>query len=238
MRSPPPTILITGANRGLGLGLARAYLADGFRVITASRRSSPELLALRNDRLAVFELDLTDDKALRELAGELSGTDIDILVNNAGMMARPQGMEDEKGVQGFGHFDRELWHELFDINLFTPMRLAELFVEHVARTPRGRIVTINSTLGSMAMNEYGGLYAYRASKAGVGAITKSMSIDLAERGVIAVSLHPGWVQTRVGGPDAPLAVEESVAGMKQVIDGLQAKDSGRFLAHDGSQVPW
>ncbi|MDT8322170.1 MAG: SDR family oxidoreductase [Xanthomonadales bacterium] len=233
-----PTILITGANRGLGLGLTRAYLQDGFQVITASRHSSPELEALQNARLRIFQVDLTNDDALRELADELSGSDIDILVNNAGTMAKPPGAESEQGVQGFGHFDRDLWRELFDINLFTPMRLAELFVEQLARSPHGRIVTISSSLGSMGMNEYGGLYAYRASKAGVNAIMKSMSLDLAERGVIAVPLNPGWVKTRVGGPDAPMEVEESVAGMKRVIDGLQPSDSGRFWSWDGSELPW
>lgn len=230
-----PTIMITGANRGLGLGLARAYLEDGFQVITTSRRSSPELEALENGRLRRFELDLADDAALRGLANELSGTAIDILVNNAGMMAREEG---EKGTQGFGHFDRDLWREVFDINLFTPMQLAELFVDQVGRTERGRIVTISSSLGSMDMNDYGDLYAYRASKAGVNAITKSMSLDLAERGVIAVALNPGWVRTRIGGPDAPLDIAESVAGMQRVIDGLQPSDSGRFLSWDGSELPW
>ena len=114
----------------------------------------------------------------------------------------------------------------------------ELLVENVARADNGRMVTISSMLGSMAMNDSGGLYAYRASKAGVNAIMKSMAIDLAERGVIAIALHPGWVRTDMGGPEAPLDVETSIRGMRSVIDGLRLQDSGEFLSWDGSKLPW
>ena len=140
--------------------------------------------------------------------------------------------------QGFGRFDRALWHRLFDINLFTPMRLAELLVEPLARAERGRIVTLSSMLGSMTMNRQGGLYAYRASKAGVNAIMKSMAIDLTDRGIICIALHPGWVRTDMGGADADIDITTSVSGMKSVIDNLRAEDNGAFLSYDGSEMPW
>ena len=233
-----PTALITGANRGLGLGLTRAYLDDGWSVIAVARQPLPEGLETEHQGLEVHRCNLVDDGDLDLLARNMSGRTIDVLINNAGRMAKAPGADDAEGQQGFGHFDRALWREVFEINLFTPMRLSELLVDSVARAPRGRIVTLSSMLGSMAMNDFGGLYAYRASKAGVNAIMKSMAIDLAERGVIAIALHPGWVRTDMGGPEAPLDVETSIRGIRSVIDGLRPQDSGEFLSWDGSKLPW
>lgn len=233
-----PTMLITGANRGLGLGLAQTYLDAGWSVVAAGRSSSPELEALQVEGLEFHALDLTDDAQLDDLAGRLASRTIDVLINNAGRMAKDELERGKESVQGFGHFDRALWHQVFDINLFTPMALAERLAENLARAERGKIITLSSTLGSMALNRFGGLYAYRASKAGVNAIMKSMAIDLAERGIIAIAMHPGWVRTDMGGPDADIDIETSVRGMKRVIDALQAADSGKFFGWDGSELPW
>lgn len=225
------TILLTGANRGLGLGLAGAFAADGWSVITAVRTASPELEALQEHGLRIEQLDLCDDDQLASLAERLEGRRIDVLVNNAGRMA-------VQGHQGFGHFDRALWHDLFDINLFTPMRLAELLLPNLEQSDRPRIVNLSSMLGSMELNTHGGLYAYRASKAGVNAISKSMALDLQEQGVIAIALHPGWVRTDMGGQKADLDIDTSVRGMKRVIENLGPDDSGRFFAWDGREMPW
>jgi NAD(P)-dependent dehydrogenase (short-subunit alcohol dehydrogenase family) len=231
------TVLITGANRGLGLGLSRVYLEDGWDVIAVARNTSPELEKLACSRLDIRECQLTDDGELAAIADSLAGQTIDVLINNAGRMAKTQG-DTTEGVQGFGHFNRALWHDVFDINLFTPMGLSELLVEQIAGSDRGRIVTLSSMLGSMALNQSGGLYAYRASKAGVNAIMKSMAIDLAEHDIISVAMHPGWVRTDMGGSRASFDIETSVRGMKAVIDGLRPEDSGKFLSHDGSEMPW
>ena len=224
-------ILITGANRGLGLGLARAFAADGWQVIAAVRRHSPELDALAPAGVEIHTLNLCSDDDLSALAASLGERPLDVLVNNAGRMARPRH-------QGFGEVDRALWHELFDINLFTPVRLAELLLPNLERAERGRIVTLSSMLGSMALNDHGGLYAYRASKAGVNAIMKSMAIDLEPHGIIAAALHPGWVRTDMGGAGADLDIETSVQGMKQVIEGLTPDQSGSLLAWNGNELPW
>jgi NAD(P)-dependent dehydrogenase (short-subunit alcohol dehydrogenase family) len=229
------SVLITGANRGLGLGLARAYHDDGWDVIAVSRRRSVELEQLGVES---FVQELADDSALERLAATLNGRTVDVLINNAGRMAIPDGAPQRSGLQGFGHFDRALWREVFDINVFTPMKLCELLADAVGDAPRGRMVVISSALGSMALNEQGGLYAYRSSKAAVNAIVKSMAADLGARGIIAVALSPGWVRTDMGGPDADLSVAESAAAMKAVIDGLKPEDSGKFLAHDGRELPW
>jgi len=232
------TVLITGANRGLGLGLARVYLEDGWNVIAVSRRASPELAALQNGRLHIRSCNLTHDAELKGLAASLEGQTLDVLINNAGRMANAGPDDSERRLQGFGHFNRELWHQVFDINLFTAMCLSELLVDNLARSQRGRIVTLSSMLSSMSLNSSGGLYAYRASKAGVNAIVKSMAIDLADRGIIAIAQHPGWVQTDMGGQGADLDIGTSVTGMKSVIDGLAPGDSGKLLSYDGSEMPW
>jgi NAD(P)-dependent dehydrogenase (short-subunit alcohol dehydrogenase family) len=114
-----------------------------------------------------------------------------------------------------------------------PMKMAEAFVEHVARSRQRKIVTLSSMLGSMSLNTSGGLYGYRASKAAVNAIMKSMSIDLAKRGIVAVAMHPGWVRTDMGGRDASLGIADSVHGMRRVIADLSGSDSGHFIAYDG-----
>jgi NAD(P)-dependent dehydrogenase (short-subunit alcohol dehydrogenase family) len=226
-----PRVLITGANRGLGLGFARAYHREGWEVVAAVRRSAPELEALAGDGVDIHRLDLCADDELSALPAGLAGRPLDLLLNNAGRMAEPKR-------QGFGHFDRALWHEVFDINLFTPMRLAELLAPNLERADRPRIVTLSSTLGSIQLNAQGGLYAYRASKAAVNAMTRSLALDLQDRGIIAIALNPGWVQTDMGGPDAELDVETSVRGMQRVIDGLRPADSGKFLSWDGRELPW
>jgi len=232
------TVLITGANRGLGCGLARVYLEDGWNVIAVNRRSSAELEALQNGRLDIRICELTDDAQLEALAKSLAGQPLDVLINNAGRMVRTGSEETAGKLQGFGHFERELWRQIFDINVFTPMYLAELLADNLSRSERGRIITLSSTLGSMALNSSGSTYAYRASKAGVNAITKSLSIDLASRGIIAIAQNPGWVKTDMGGQRADLEIETSVTGIKTVIDGLTLEDSGKFLSWDGSEIPW
>ncbi|MDX1379943.1 MAG: SDR family oxidoreductase [Xanthomonadales bacterium] len=226
-----PAVLVTGANRGLGLGFARAFAGDGWDVIAVVRNGSPELEALAGDGVEIHLLDLCDDDELSALPARLARQPLDLLINNAGRMGEPKR-------QGFGHFDRAVWRDVFDINLFTPMRLAELLAPNLERAERPRIVTLSSSLASMQLNEHGGLYAYRASKAAVNAITKSLALDLQDRGIIAVALNPGWVRTDMGGSDAELDVETSVDGMLRVIAGLRPDDSGKFLSWDGRELPW
>lgn len=233
-----PTVLITGANRGLGLGLARAFHEAGWRIIAVGRSDSAELDLLAGDRLEFHPCNLTGDSDLAALKSVLGDRIIDVLINNAGKMITSSFVKDGGSVQGFGHFKRDQWRELFDINLFTPMYLSELLADNIAQAKNGRIVTISSMLGSMEMNDMGGIYAYRASKAGVNAIMKSMSVDLKERGITAIAMHPGWVQTDMGGSGADIDVETSVSGMKRVIDDLSLADSGKFISYNGQEMPW
>ena len=231
-----PTVLVTGANRGLGLEFARQYVEDDWNVVAVCRRSSAALDALRGEKLGVRRADLTSDRELEGLARSLSGLTLDVLINNAGTMGDSTFAESGTATQAFGSFDRDEWLRVFDINVCTPMKLAELFAARMREG--GRIVTISSMLGSMGLNTIGGLYAYRASKAAVNSVMKSMGIDLERRGVIALALHPGWVRTDMGGDAADVDAPTSVRGMRAVIDGLGPDDAGRFIAYNGEMLPY
>lgn len=235
------TVLVTGANRGLGLELVKQYAADGWRVLACARRSSPALAAVagihRDVRLCV--LDVADHGAIDRLAAELAGEPVDVLLNNAGTLGRHGSFDGQsRSDQSFGHSDYEDWEHTFRVNAFAPMKMAEAFVEHVAASRQRKIVTLTSMVGSMALNSVGGLYGYRASKAAVNAIMKSMAIDLAKRGILAVAIHPGWARTSMGGPGADVGVAESVEGVRRVIASLSPGDAGRILAWDGQVLPY
>ncbi len=230
-----PTVLITGANRGLGLEFARQYAADGWRV-HATRRDPAGAEALNATAseaagaVTVHPLDVTDDGHIAALARALGGEAIDVLVNNAGVFG---GRHRE-----FGAIDYDRWEHALRVNTLGPMRMAEAFVEHVARSERKVIASISSQLGSIADNTSGGAYIYRSTKAALNAVVKSLSVDLAERGITVVALHPGWVATDMGGANAPLNPPDSVRGMRAVIEGLTPVDNGKFLSHDGGEIAW
>jgi NAD(P)-dependent dehydrogenase (short-subunit alcohol dehydrogenase family) len=234
-----PAVLITGANRGIGLELARQYIGRGWAVIAVSRGSSDPLEALsESGQLQSHRLDLTDDTALKALAESLQGQTIDVLVNNAGTMGWQNFAELGINAGRFGTFNREEWHQILDINLCTPMRLIELLIENLAASNNGRIVNISSVVSSMALNRVGGMYAYRASKAAINSITQSLAVDLASRNIIVVALHPGFVRTDMSGPVASIDPDESAAGVIKVIDELAPEMSGRLVAWNGDLMPW
>jgi NAD(P)-dependent dehydrogenase (short-subunit alcohol dehydrogenase family) len=236
-----PTVLITGANRGLGLELARQYAAEGWRVLACTRHpEAAPLAALAREQPAVsrHDLEVTDASSLGGLARSLEGMPIDVLLNVAGVMHRRVEPADGSTRSAFGALDYDDWARVLEVNVLGAARVAEALVEHVAASEQRKIVTLSSVLGSVAANDSGGLYAYRSSKAAVNAVMKSLAIDLAPRGIIAVPMHPGWVRTDMGGPKAPLGPEESAAGMRRVITGLTLADSGRFLQWDGQELPW
>ena len=236
-----PTVLITGANRGLGLELARQYAADGWRVLACARHPDAGPLADLaggQPHVRCHTLEVTDASSVGALAASLEGTPIDVLLNVAGVMHRRHDVADGTPRPAFGAFDYDDWARVLSVNVLGQARVAEALVDHVAASDQKKIVTLSSELGSVGGNKSGGLYAYRSSKAAVNALMKSMAIDLASRGIIAVPMHPGWVRTDMGGPKAPLSAEESASGMRRVIAGLTLADSGRFLQWDGQELPW
>jgi len=230
-----PSVLITGANRGLGLEFARQYVADGWQVFAACRDPSSaselrRLAAARDQKLKIMALDVTDGASIRAAAAELDGQAIDLLLNNAGIM----------GTRGqtIGNMDYEAWAKVLEANTMGPMRVSEEFVDQVARSGRKLIVTLTSGMGSLADNTSGGSIAYRSSKAAVNMVMRSLAIDLAPRGITCVVVNPGWVQTDMGGTNATLTTAESVTKLKSLFETLGPAQSGKFFNYNGREYPW
>lgn len=226
-----PTVLITGASRGLGLEFARQYAADGWEVI-ATCRDPAGATDLQATGAEVHGLDVTDDAALSGLGRTLSGRALDVLINNAGIYPL-------KGPQGsFGDIPPEPWMEALRTNVVAPWKVAETFVANLERAERPVLVTISSKMGSIADAGSPGSVVYRSSKAGANMVVKGLAIELGPRGIICLSFHPGWVQTDMGGPNALITPEQSITGMRALIAKATPADNGRFLAYDGQEVPW
>jgi NAD(P)-dependent dehydrogenase (short-subunit alcohol dehydrogenase family) len=217
-----PTVLITGANRGIGLEFARQYAADGWDVVATARTSSPELDALG---VRVEPLDMSNLDAIASFAGRLDS--LDLLIANAGTYG-PRSVTTAEDARG--------WAETFVINTIAPFLLAEAVLPLVARSG-GKLIAVTSKMGSIEDNSSGGYIAYRSSKTALNSAWRSLAIDNRGKAVCAV-LHPGWVQTRMGGRSAPLPPRDSVAGMRRVINNLGPGQSGGFFSYDGSQIPW
>ena len=208
-----PTALITGAGRGLGKELARQFAADGWKVISTERR----------------DMDMGNRRQIREYAARLKGEPIDLLFCNAGITGR-------KGMS-IGNFDFDSWEEILRVNLLGTAAVAEAFVENVAASERRVIAMMSSRLGSISESS-GMTLPYSTSKAALNMLVKGLAATLASRHIVVAALSPGWVRTDMGGAGAPLAPEVSVAGLRKVIQGLKADDSGGFFSHDGSEIPW
>ncbi|HZV61066.1 MAG TPA: SDR family oxidoreductase [Methylophilaceae bacterium] len=230
-----PSALITGANRGIGLEFARQYAEAGWQVHACSRHiDAPAFNRLADKHIGnihLHELDVSDHSQIDQLAKKVGGTPIDVLINNAGIY--PGGNK-----ENFGTIDYEEWVEAFRINTMAPLKMVEAFVDNVAKSSEKKIVNITSKMGSIDDNTSGGYYLYRSSKAALNMVVKSLSIDLAPRGITTVVLHPGWVQTDMGGFNAPTPPAESVAGIRRVIAGLRQKDSGKFYDFNGQEILW
>ncbi|MBO88846.1 MAG: short-chain dehydrogenase [Rickettsiales bacterium] len=215
-----PTVLITGASRGIGRVLADQYEDDGWNVISTCR--SPQ-------NLNEMALDITNVQQVHGIADELSDTPIDVLINNAGVIGQRDAV--------IGNIDYDHWEETFRINTLGPIRVAEALADNVVASEKKVMVFISSIMGSIAQNG-GGHYLYRSTKAALNAAMVSLSMDLASRGVICVSIHPGWVRTDMGGPSAALSVPDSANGIRNVIAGLRRDDNGCFYDYTGVEIPW
>jgi NAD(P)-dependent dehydrogenase (short-subunit alcohol dehydrogenase family) len=229
------TVLVTGANRGLGLEFARQYAADGWNVLAGCRKPSKAqaLQRLSQDmkgKLTLVEIDVTDARSVKRAAAEVGEGAVDVLINCAGVMG--------KSDQTIGTIDYGDWAQVLDVNVMGPARVTEAFLERVVQSSSRAIVTITSGMGSIADNTSGGYVPYRTSKAAVNMVMRSAAIDLARQRVICVVINPGWVKTDMGGPGATLTPEQSVTAMRRVIGRLGPKDSGKFYNYDGHEYPW
>jgi NAD(P)-dependent dehydrogenase (short-subunit alcohol dehydrogenase family) len=238
-----PTLLITGAGRGLGLEFARQYAADGWSVLACARtpehaRDLADLAGAADSRVTVYPLDVVDAASIERLAHTLAGLPIDVLLNNAGTIGAESFARRGMAIQRFGSSDYADWEYVVRVNVFGPMRMAERFVENVLAGTQKKIVTLTSIVGSIGSNTLGGLYAYRSTKAAANAVMHSMGLDLAKRGIIALPMHPGWARTDMGGPRAELEPGDAVRGLREVIGRLTLDDAGRFLSYAGQELPW
>lgn len=227
------TWLITGANRGIGLGLTRLLLKRGDKVIAACREPAraDELAALKTahgEALAIIAIDVTSARSVASAAEALAGP-IDVLVNNAGIY----GPRDRQGALDM---DFEAFEDVLRVNTVAPLRVAQAFLPQVTAA-KGKIITISSQMGSVTTPSTGAL-AYRASKAAVNKVMQGFAAEVRGRDVTCVVMHPGWVRTDMGGSGASLSVDQSTSGIVKVIDGLRLADTGSFRNFDGSVVPW
>jgi len=221
------TVLVTGANRGLGYEFARQYAEDGWNVIGTAR--SPERAdALKALGVRVLQLDVTDPESVAELADTLDGEPIDLLINNAGIFPR---------VSALAEIDIDAYLRTLNVNTVGPVRVTQALLPNLVAGKGRKIVGITSQLASIDKNS-GGFYGYRESKAALNMFTSSLAAELGPNGFICLAIHPGWVATDMGGPEAPLSPEDSVAAMKSVIDGATADDNGRYKSYKDDVVPW
>ncbi len=230
-----PTLLITGANRGLGLEFTKQYLADGWKVIACARHpeKSEELQKLKQAHPSLLELtslDVTDLSAIEALGQKFKQTPIDLLISNAGIYGGDR--------QEFGSIDYLAWQEIFKTNTLASMKLAESFLDSIQLGQKKCFMAITSKMGSIADNTSGGYYLYRSSKAALNMVIKSLSVDWQPYGITCLVLHPGWVQTDMGGAQAPLKPTQSVKGMIQVLSKVSLADTGRFLDFQGKEILW
>lgn len=229
-----PTILITGANRGIGLELTQQFVLDDWQVIACCRNPHDagqlQALATQHAAIEIHELEVTNYSQMADLAKRLAGRSIDILLSNAGIFGA-------KGV-GFGDVDASDYRQVLEVNTIAPLMLAQNFVDHVAASHRKLIAVISSKVGSIADNSGGGIYPYRSSKTAVNQVVKCLSIDLSDRGISAISLHPGWVKTEMGGPNAEITTAQSVSGLKKILQSAGPDQTGQFIEHDGNNIPW
>ena len=223
--------MITGSNRGLGLECARQYADKGWRVIATCRNPGNAIkLASLKGELEIHALDISDHGQILSLADSLREEAIDLLFNNAGIFdPSPSQLVD---------IDYNAWENFIRVNVMSPLMVCATFSDHVAASDLKKIAIMSSKMGSIDDNNSGGSYIYRSSKAALNAVMKSLSIDLAPRGISVAILHPGWVRTDMGGPNGLIDAPESVNGLLKVVKDLNLKNSGRFYSYDGSEIAW
>ena len=226
------TVVITGANRGIGLEMTKQLLNSNRRVIAGCRNPN-EATALNGlssaGELSVFQLDVSDSVSIKDFCIELSGMNIDVLINNAGVLDREK--------QGMLGVNAETWLEAFRINSIAPFQVAVGLLENLKTSSRPRIISVSSQLGSLNLKGPG-LYSYNSSKSALNQVMKIMSQDLETDGVIVCPIHPGWVQTDMGGLEADITPQESASGIISFIDNLTMEQSGRFWQWNGEEHPW
>jgi NAD(P)-dependent dehydrogenase (short-subunit alcohol dehydrogenase family) len=226
------TLFITGASRGLGLEFVKQYAIDGWNVIASCRNpdeaKSLQSLKRNHPNISIIKLDVANFDEIHQLAESLKNVTIDLLINNAGIYL--DRTSDKINVED--------WMETFKVNSIAPVLLINAFKNHLANSELKKAVTLSSKMGSIDDNTKGGSYLYRTSKAAVNMAIKTASIDLKELGISFATLHPGWVQTDMGGPDGLIDIPTSVNGLRLVIKNLSLSNTGKFIDYQGKLIAW
>jgi len=226
------TVLITGANRGLGYEFVKQYSENGFEVLACCRNKNNakelEELAENSNKIKVYELDVGNIKAIKSLAQQLKNEKIDVLINNAGIYRSST----------VGNINYDEWIESFKVNTIAPYQIVENFLNQIMNSDLKKIVSITSKMGSIDDNTSGGSYIYRSSKTALNSMMRCLTHDLKNQGVATLTLHPGWVRTDMGGPGGWIDSFESVQGMIKQIDKLTIDDSGNYLDYAGKSINW
>ena len=223
-----PTVLITGANRGLGLEFARQYAADGWHVVATARKpeQADDLKALS---VEIAALDVADPASIEALAKSLEGRPIDLLINNAGIFPRVSSIEE---------IDFDDYSRTLVVNTVGPVRVTRALLPNLRAGEMKTVVNITSRLGSIALTDNGVFYGYRESKAALNMFTRTLANELKPEGFTCLTIHPGWVQTDMGGANASLRPEESISGMRAVIAERGPANTGTYWSYSGEEVPW
>lgn len=220
----PNTVVITGANRGIGLELARQYAQRGCEVVGVCRAASPELGEVAAQ--VIEDVDVTTDAGVQVMKQALAGRSVDLLINNAGLW----------GDEQLGRIDFASIQAQMEVNAYAPLRVAEALLDQIPEG--GKIANITSRMGSMGDNDSGGRYGYRASKAALNAFGRSLAMDLKPRCIAVAQLHPGFVKTRMVNFAGQLEPAESASGLIERIDALNLDNTGSFWHCKGQELPW
>ncbi|PCJ22229.1 MAG: short-chain dehydrogenase [Gammaproteobacteria bacterium] len=230
------TVLITGANRGLGIEFVKQYLGEAWDVLACCRspESASQLMDLasrHHEQLQIIPMDVADLSSVNGLGKQLKGQKIDLIINNAGAYC-------SSGVFGKDAIDVAAWQHSFAVNTIGPIKVVEALLDNLTQGEGKSIALITSKMGSVSDNSSGGSYLYRSSKAALNAAGKSLAMDLAGLGIHVGIYHPGWVKTDMGGSNALITASQSVSGIRTQIADLGAEKSGGFYSYDGQLIAW
>ncbi len=240
-------VLITGANRGIGLEFTHQFLKEGWNVIATARESSQqtdliELMKKYENKLKVIHLDVTNQESRQKLLESFTEEHdkLDILINNAGIVS---GLEDYQNIVDakkirLGSLYKENMTKVFETNAIAPLLITELLMNHLKKSENGKVINISAKMGTFAHKEFGGYYSYSASKTALNMFTKTLAADLKRYKITVIALYPDWVRTRMGSEKARLSPDESVKKMIQTIMNVELTQTGQFLDLEGKKLAW
>ena len=227
------TVLITGANRGIGFEFVKHFSQHAKRVIACCRdpEKASELKSLESSKpnIEIHTLDVTNNMQIEALEKAFQGQTIDLLINNAGIYG-PKHAESQ--------LDKAIWSKVFEVNVMAPIQIARALSNNLKHSTNAVVANISSKMGSITDNGSGGASIYRSSKAALNAATKSFALDYASQGITTILLHPGWVQTDIGGQSALINTQTSIQGMSAVLENTNQSKNGLFFNYDGDIIPW